>query len=1027
MVKNNSSAAVKPATVLCSTLVFTLIFFLVVKPKATTAIDTVSVVYANSTPITINTVAAPPTPATPYPSTISVLGMTGTTTKVTVTLNGLSHTRASDIDMLLVSPAGAKFVMMSDAGANLAVSGVTLTLDDSAAVALPGASALTSGTFRPASYQGATDTFPSPAPGAPYVFASTDGAGTFASAFNGADPNGSWSLYIVDDTFTNTGDLAGGWGLTVTTSGSPETLFTNSASIAISEAPTTISPASLYPSAITVSGVTGVITDINVTLTGLSHTRLSDVDVLLVSPNGLQILLMSDAPLNGSSSATNLNLTFDDSASTTIPTSGPLVSGTYQPTNFNTGTDVFPSPAPAGPYASGPLSTFNGASPNGVWSLFIVDDQEGEAGSLSGGWSIDFTTAPFVPPTLGCGSASFSGPINYATGAGSVGVAVGDFNNDSKQDIAVANQNSNNVSVLLGDGTGGFAPATNFAAGTNPYAVAVGLFNNDANLDLVVANSGSNNISILFGDGFGGFSAPTNYGTGPNPISVAVGDFNNDTKPDLAVAEFGGFFAGTVSVFLNSGSGTFGPTISLAARTQPAFVAVGLFNGDTNRDLAVANFGSNNVSIFLGNGNGSFNAGPVVNVGTGPVSISIADFTSDGKDDLAVANYNSDNVSIRVGVGNGTFSSGGNYNVGGNPISVKLGEFSGDSRIDLAVSNRGTSDVSVLLGIGSASFGAANNFSVGTAPSSIVVGEFNSNSQPDIATANAGSANVSVLLNSCTVAKGSRFDFTGDRRTDFAVFRPSNTIWYILHSEGGGAFTQQTFGTSTDILVPEDYSGDGKTNLGVFRPNTSTWIVPGIYNLQFGLTGDIPVPSDFFGDGRADIAVFRPSEGTWYIRRSIDNSWMTIPFGMNGDKPIPRDYDGDGKSDIAVFRPSTGVWYILRSSDNQVIGVPFGASSDRPLAADYDGDGKADIAVFRPSEGTWYILRSSDNGFVATAWGTSTDVPTPGDYDGDGKFDVAVYRPGNGYWYVLRSTSGTLQAQPWGLSADIPIPSTNVP
>ncbi len=1026
MNRNAYINVMKPSMIVALSLVSALMLSLVHKPRIAMADDSVNVVFTNSTPISINTVAPAPTAAALYPSTVNVSGMTGTTTKVTITLTGLSHQRTPDIDMLLVSPTGAKFVMMSDVGAG-AASNVTLTLDDSAPQALPPATVLTSGSFRPTSFFSGTDVFPSPAPATPYLIAPSEGSSAFSDAFNSANPNGTWSLYVVDDALLNSGDISGGWGINITSTGSAATSFTNSSSIAINDVTSVVAQASLYPSQINISGVTGSVTDLNVTLTGLSHTRPGDIDVLLVSSNGLQQLLMSDVPVNNTSAISNLTFTFDDSAPGNLPFAGPLSSGTYRTTNFNTGTEAFPSPAPSPPYASGALADFNGVSPNGVWSLYIVDDLEGESGSLSGGWSLDITTAPFVPPTLGCGSPSFSGPTNYAAGTGPTGSAVGDFNNDTKQDLAITNQSSNNVSILLGDGLGGFSAPANFTAGTNPYAVAVGLINNDTNQDLVVVNSGSNNVSVLLGDGSGGFSAPTNYGVGPSPISVAIADLNNDTKADLAVAEFGTFFLGTVSILLNNGTGTFGPPISLAARTQPSAVAIGEFSGDVNLDLAVANFGSNNVSIFLGNGNGTFNTVPVVSASAGPVSIAIADFNADSEDDLAIVNYNSDNVSIRLGVGNGTFTSGGTFAVGANPISIQAKEFNGDPRLDLVVANRSSNDVSVLLGNGPGSFSPALRSSVGSAPGSVVVGEFNGNTQFDIATANTGSANASVLLNSCAVAKGTRFDFTGDRRTDLAVFRPSDTNWFVFFSEGGGGFSFTLFGSSTDILVPDDYSGDGKTDIAVFRPSTAVWLVQGLYNLQFGLAGDVPAPADFDGDHRADIAVFRPSDGNWYIRRSTDNTWITVPFGTNGDKPVPRDFDGDDKADVAVFRPSNSTWYIMRSSNNQVIGVPFGISTDKPVATDYDGDGKADIAVFRPSDGIWYIMSSSNGSVTGTSWGLSTDIPAPGDYDGDGKFDIAVFRPSTGFWYVLRSTSSTLDARKWGQNGDIPIPSTNIP
>jgi len=93
-------------------------------------------------------------------------------------------------------------------------------------------------------------------------------------------------------------------------------------------------------------------------------------------------------------------------------------------------------------------------------------------------------------------------------------------------DLAVTNQGSNNVSILLGNGTGSFGTATNFGVGTQPRSVGLGDFNTDTFLDLAVANSGSNNVSILLGNGTGLFGAPTNFAVGTTPLSVAVGDFN---------------------------------------------------------------------------------------------------------------------------------------------------------------------------------------------------------------------------------------------------------------------------------------------------------------------------------------------------------------------------------------------------------------------------------------------------------------------------------------------------------------------
>jgi len=182
----------------------------------------------------------------------------------------------------------------------------------------------------------------------------------------------------------------------------------NPAVIAVPAGGTTQGPASPYPSPISISGLSGTVSDVNVTLTNFTHAIATDVDVLLVGPAGENVLLMSDVKGDTGFPINNATLTFDDSAADVIPATGAVVTGTFKPTNRldSSGPDVFPAPAPA-PSNATALSVFNGTNPNGTWNLFVFDDAGGDTGSIAGGWSITVTTSSVAQP----------GAIQFTTGS----------------------------------------------------------------------------------------------------------------------------------------------------------------------------------------------------------------------------------------------------------------------------------------------------------------------------------------------------------------------------------------------------------------------------------------------------------------------------------------------------------------------------------------------------------------------------------------------------------------------------------
>ncbi|HQZ75786.1 MAG TPA: hypothetical protein PLO70_14800, partial [Chitinophagaceae bacterium] len=155
-------------------------------------------------------------------------------------------------------------------------------------------------------------------------------------------------------------------------------------------------PASVYPAVVNISGLpTSGVRVKSIAINGLSHTFPSDIDMVVQSPTGTNVVIMSDA--GGGTDIVNGNLVFDDAAASLLPAT--IVSGTYRPTNA-AGPDAFPAPGPGSiTQVNPPLSNFTGNF-NGNWNLFVVDDLGGDAGSLTS-WTITFEvpTAIWSPAT----------------------------------------------------------------------------------------------------------------------------------------------------------------------------------------------------------------------------------------------------------------------------------------------------------------------------------------------------------------------------------------------------------------------------------------------------------------------------------------------------------------------------------------------------------------------------------------------------------------------------------------------------
>ncbi|CAF4639966.1 unnamed protein product, partial [Rotaria sp. Silwood2] len=242
--------------------------------------------------------------------------------------------------------------------------------------------------------------------------------------------------------------------------------------------------------------------------------------------------------------------------------------------------------------------------------------------------------------------ATANNPIDYRYDPRSV--AMGDFNNDTWLDIAVVNYAANNVAIYFGYDNGTVASPVKYSTGIDsaPYMIAVGDFDNDHRLDVAIANFGTNSVVVLLRFQNGSFANQTVLSVAPSrPVWVHVADLNNDAALDIVTVNYG---THSISVFFGYGDGSFSipNSYSTGYDSFPSAVVSGDFNSDKQMDLAITNYGTNNVGIMLGNGNGNFANQITFSTGphSHPYSIAVGHLNEDAILDIAIAHSGNNSV-----------------------------------------------------------------------------------------------------------------------------------------------------------------------------------------------------------------------------------------------------------------------------------------------------------------------------------------------------------------------------------------------
>jgi hypothetical protein len=270
----------------------------------------------------------------------------------------------------------------------------------------------------------------------------------------------------------------------------------------------------------------------------------------------------------------------------------------------------------------------------------------------------------------------------------------GDFNSDGYPDIAIPNEVSGDVRVMMNDGAGNYSDFTvlDIPSGTYPSPNEGADFNGDGITDFAVGNAGNDVVAVFMGRGDGGFHVASSYHAGTNVRGLCIMDLNLDGSPDIATANMTGGVEpnrGTISMMINDGAGNFTDitTIPSPGRGEKT-CATGDANEDGILDLFVGAFNSDEMLVYLGDGNGGLEFKSKVPTRGRTWMIVSGDMNGDGHVDLISANRQTSSAAVFFGDGEGNLSEPVQYKIGEDPLAIDVGDIDGDGDLDVVSSDK---------------------------------------------------------------------------------------------------------------------------------------------------------------------------------------------------------------------------------------------------------------------------------------------------------------------------------------------------